>query len=135
MNKPQTQQLIRVYKRQSKSPWTDHSTVLLLADHKLENDEIQLSFNKYIYLHRNVEGQILGISISKSILESNPEFQTQYLEGIDAYMMLLIYIDDIAAFCELFSKEFVSIFGIHPNYYFEAAEQFLSDLIIAADAQ
>jgi hypothetical protein len=134
MNKPQTQ-LIRVYKRQSKSPWDDHSTVLLLAEHKLENDEIQLSFNKYIYLHRNVEGQIIGISISKSLLEDNIEFETQYLIGIDAYMMLLIYIDDIATFCELFSNEFISIFGVHPHYYFEAAEQYWSDLIIAADAQ
>ncbi|MGI2107434.1 hypothetical protein ACRN9A_20095 [Shewanella frigidimarina] len=135
MNKTQTQQLIRIYKRQSKSPWDDHSTVLLLAEHKLENDEIQLSFNKYIYLHRNVEGQILGISISKSLLQSNPEFETQYLEGIDAYMMLLIYIDDIAAFCELFSKEFISIFGIHPRYYFDVGAEYWSDLIIAADVQ
>ncbi len=134
MNKPQTQ-LIRVYKRQSKSPWDDHSTVLLMADHQLENDEIQLSFNNYIYLHRSVDGQIIGISISKSLLEEHTELESQYLTGIDAYMMLLIYIEDITAFCGLFSNEFISIFGIHPNYYFEAAEQYWSDLIIAADAQ
>ncbi|OBT08227.1 hypothetical protein A9267_10950 [Shewanella sp. UCD-FRSSP16_17] len=133
MNKSQTQ-LIRVYKRQSKSPWDDHSTVLLLADHQLENNEVQVSFNKYIYLHRNVQGQMIGISISKSLLEENAELESQYLTGIEAYMMLLIYIDDIAAFCERFRNEFKSIFGVYPHYYFETAEQCWSDLIIAADA-
>uniref|UniRef100_UPI003B5B2F36 hypothetical protein n=1 Tax=Shewanella gaetbuli TaxID=220752 RepID=UPI003B5B2F36 len=134
MNKPKTS-LVKVYKRQSKSPWDDHSNVLLLADIKDENDEMQLSFNKYIYLHRSVTGHILGISISKSLLEQNPEFETQYLSGIDAFTILLIYIDDIAAFCEQFSSEFSEIFGIHPKYYFEAAEEYWADLIMTDDAQ
>ena len=69
-----------------------------------------MSFNNYIYLHRNVECQMIGISISKSLLEDNAELESQYLTGIGAYMMLLIYIEDIAAFCELFSNEFISIF-------------------------
>ena len=72
---------IREYQRQSKSPWRDHSTVLLLADHQVvEDDDIELSFSRYIYQHRDSAGRILGMSISKSIQEENPELDSQYLE-------------------------------------------------------
>ncbi len=44
---------IRVYQRQSKSPWSDHSTVLLLAGHQVtEGGAMELSFNRYIYQHK-----------------------------------------------------------------------------------
>ena len=80
---------IRVYQRKSKSPWDDHSTVLLLADiDENDNDPRALQFTRYIYLHRDIKGQHLGISISKSLFEEHTEFDTQYLMGLEMMMLL-----------------------------------------------
>ncbi|MDT3280679.1 MULTISPECIES: hypothetical protein [Shewanella] len=126
---------IRVYQRKSKSPWDDHSTVLLLADiDENDNDPRALQFTRYIYLHRDIKGQHLGISISKSLLEEHAEFDTQYLMGLEMMMLLLMYKDDISAFCELFTAEFQQIFGLPPILYFDAAEQFWAEQIIEAEA-
>lgn len=115
---------IREYQRQSKSPWRDHSTVLLLAGHQVTEDEdIELSFNRYIYQHRDAAGRILGMSISKSIQEEHPELDSQYLEDIDMYMVLLLYKEEIQSFCGLFDDEFEAIFGLLPEIYFDIAEQ------------
>ena len=115
---------IREYQRQSKSPWSDHSTVLLLADHQVtQDDDIELSFSRYIYQHRDSAGRILGMSISKSIQEEHPELDSQYLEDLDMYMVLLLFKDEIQSFCGLFDDEFEGIFGLPPEIYFDIAEQ------------
>lgn len=117
-------QFIRKYKRQSKSIWdNDSSTLLLLADvEQSDEGEVDLSFNRYIYLHRDNVGRVLGISISKGMLEENPEFDSRYLDGVDMYGFLLLHIDAITEFCCLFANEFESIFLLEPRTYFEAAE-------------
>ena len=115
---------IREYQRQSKSPWSDHSTVLLLAEHQVtEENDIELNFARYIYQHRDSAGRILGVSISKSIREEHPELESQYLEDLDMYMALLLLKDEIQSFCGLFDDEFEETFGLPPEVYFEVAEQ------------
>ncbi|PKH62858.1 hypothetical protein CXF83_09910 [Shewanella sp. Choline-02u-19] len=117
-------QFIREYQRQSKSPWNDHCTILLLADHQLsEGNDIKLTFARYIYQHRDSAGRILGMSISKSIQEEHPELDNQYLEDLDMYMVLLLLKDEVQSFCGLFDDEFESIFGLPPEVYFDIAEQ------------
>lgn len=117
-------QFIREYQRQSKSPWRDHSTVLLLAGHQVtEEDDIELSFSRYIYQHRDAAGRILGMSISKSVQEEHPELDSQYLEDTDMYMVLLLLKEEIQSFCGHFDDEFESIFGLPPEIYFDIAEQ------------
>ncbi|MCG9714838.1 hypothetical protein L1D40_13655 [Shewanella insulae] len=115
---------IREYQRKSKSPWDDHCTVLLLADYQVNTEEtMELNFGQYIYQHRDSAGRILGISVSKSILEDFPEFTNQYLEGIDMYIILLLLKEEIRTFCNLFKQEFLGIYGLYPNEYFAQAEQ------------
>ena len=115
---------IREYQRQSKSPWSDHCTVLLYAEHlKIDDGGVELSFGRYIYQHRDSAGRILGMSISKSIQEEHPEFDSQYLDGLDMYMVLLLLKEEIQSFCGLFDSEFEAIFGLPPEIYFDIAEQ------------
>ncbi|MGK0270012.1 MAG: hypothetical protein ACI88H_000645 [Cocleimonas sp.] len=117
-------QFIREYQRQSKSPWNDHFTVLLLAEYQVTEDNgIELSFARYIYQHRDSTGRILGMSISKSIREDHPELDSQYLEDLDMYMVLLLLKDEIQGFCGLFDDEFEDIFGVPAEIYFDVAEQ------------
>lgn len=120
-------QFIRKYKRISKSKWASHdkSTILLLADVIADSDgEIELGFTRYIYLHRDEVGKVLGISISKAIFdETDLHFVERYLEGSDMLLLLLTYIDEITEFCDLFSDEFKSIFMLSPKEYFEVAIQ------------
>lgn len=127
---------IREYQRKSKSPWDDHSTVLLLANNEQEDDnELNLIFTRYIYQHRDAAGRILGISISKSILEEHTELDSQYLTGIDMYIVLLLLKEDIATFCQLFKEEFESIYGLPPMAYFEVAELTWANKIIEDESQ
>lgn len=121
-------QFIRQYVRASKSPWDDCSTILLLAD-VIDEQSLELNFNNYIYLHRDSVGKILGISISNSMLEKNPSFENRYLEGVDMTLFLLIYIEQITQFCELFSEEFQQIFMQTPTTFFAAAENDWVDII------
>ncbi|MFV7770150.1 hypothetical protein [Shewanella marisflavi] len=65
--------------------------------------------------------------MSKSILKDFPEFTSQYLEGIEMYIILLLLKEEIRHFCELFKCEFLDIFGLYPNEYFEQAEQHWAD--------
>ena len=119
---------IREYQRKSKSPWDDHCTILLLAEQQESvQGAIELSFGQYIYQHRDSAGRILGISVSKSILEDFPEFTSQYLEGIDMYIILLLLKEEIRTFCNLFKQEFLEVFGLYPHEYFDQAEQHWAD--------
>ncbi|RYV01141.1 hypothetical protein SOPP22_16425 [Shewanella sp. OPT22] len=117
-------QFIRKYKRQSKSPWSsDDSTILLYANLvSADGDDIKLSFEEYIYLHRNCVGEVLGVSVSNSILEFYDEFDSQYLMGFEMYALLLMYIEPITEFCSVFATEFEHIFLLDPKSYFTAAE-------------
>ncbi|WP_028834973.1 MULTISPECIES: hypothetical protein [unclassified Pseudoalteromonas] len=121
-------QFIRQYVRASRSPWDDCSTILLLAD-VVNEQAMELNFNHYIYLHRDSVGNVLGISISNSMLEKNPSFESRYLEGVDMTLFLLIYIEQITQFCELFSEEFQQIFMQTPTTFFAAAENDWVDII------
>ncbi len=121
-------QFIRQYVRASRSPWDDSTTILLLAD-VVNEQEIELSFNNYIYLHRDSVGKALGISISNQMLEKNPSFENRYLEEVDMVLFLLIYIEQITQFCELFSEEFQQIFMQTPTTFFAAAESDWVDII------
>lgn len=118
-------QFIRKYKRVSKSKWAtlDKSTILLLADVTgTAENEVELGFSKYIYLHRDDVGKVLGISISKSIFDAHStQFEDRYLEGEDMLTVMLIYVDEIIEFCELFKNDFESAFLLSPRVYFEAA--------------
>ncbi|MEI4549937.1 hypothetical protein [Pseudoalteromonas spongiae] len=118
-------QFIRKYKRISKSKWSsqDKSTILLLADVTgTAENEVAFGFSKYIYLHRDDVGKVLGISISKSIFDSySTQFEDRYLEDEDMLTVMLIYIDEIIEFCELFTDDFESVFMLSPRVYFEAA--------------
>ncbi|MDC9526791.1 hypothetical protein PSH54_15030 [Pseudoalteromonas sp. Angola-30] len=121
-------QFIRQYVRASKTPWDDCTTVLLLAD-IVDKKTMDLSFTNYVYLHRDSVGQTLGISISKQLLEANPEFTSRYLEGIEMVGFLLIYLEQIAEFCELFHEEFQSLFMLTPSSFFRVAEsEWLAEL-------
>ncbi|WP_286890768.1 hypothetical protein [Pseudoalteromonas sp. ESRF-bin5] len=119
--KEQKSPFIRQYVRASKSPWEDASTILLLAD-VIDKQTLEIGFTNYIYLHRDSVGSVLGISISQQLLAANPEFSERYLEGIEMYAFLLIHIEDITNFCNLFSAEFEQLFMLKPNEYFAAAE-------------
>ena len=116
-------QFIRKYKRASKSIWDgDSSTILLLAD-VVDNDAgLEVTYSNYIYLHQDNVGRVLGISISKAMIEQHPEFESKYLEGLEMYAFLLMYIDEVTEFCDLFTDEFESIFLLQPRDFFEAAE-------------
>lgn len=114
-------QFTRKYKRASKSPWNDMSTLLLLAD--IESiQSMNLSFEKYIYCHRDSLGKVLGISLSKAMLDANPDFSGRYLEGVEMYAFLLLYIDDIKSFCSVFEDEFTEFFMLPPAAFFSVAE-------------
>jgi hypothetical protein len=78
---------------------------------------------RYIYLHRDDVGRIQGISISKTLLNENPEFEirTQYLSGFEMYGFLLLYLEEITEFCSHFADEFEQMFMLPPKTYFEAA--------------
>lgn len=85
-------QFIRIYKRSSKSPWSDHSTLLLLANAKSDDDSLTLDFSRYIYLHRDSAGRTLGLSLSKSIIAESELDCEQYVEGAEMYTILLIFL-------------------------------------------
>ncbi|WP_245837150.1 hypothetical protein [Paraferrimonas sedimenticola] len=123
-------QFLREYKRASQSPWDDVSTVLLYCRHGTDDEgQRQFSFDRYIYQHRAGDGRILGISISKAILEAHDEFSGRYLEGDEMVLCLLVYIDEIRSFCGLFAQEFEAVFGLPPEPYFEVAQAYWLSLI------
>ena len=105
--------IIRKYVRKSRSPFTgDDSTLLLLANYQEEGDQLLLSFERYIYLHRDEVGRWLGISLSSSIIDELSDDEGKYRSGIQALSVLLKYHSDIGEFIQYFSDEIESIFGI-----------------------
>jgi len=105
--------IIRKYVRKSRSPFTgDDSTLLLLANYQEEGDQLLLSFERYIYLHRDEVGRWLGISLSSSIIDELSDDKGKYRSGIQALSVLLKYHNEIGEFIHYFSGEIESIFGI-----------------------
>ena len=117
-------QFSHVYSRSSFSPWEDASNLLLLADiQSQQGDKLELGYEHVIYLHRSKSGESLGVSISKQLLKENPEFESRYLEGVEMYCFLLTYIDEIRNFCRFHQNEFLAMFLLPVDTFFEAAEQ------------
>ena len=99
-----TQSIIRKYQRQSRSPFEgDDSTILLLANATVKANEVELDYQRYIYLHRDEVGRWLGISISKSIEDSLDDGGGKYRQGAEALLLLLSYNQEISNFLRLFS--------------------------------
>ncbi|PKH00886.1 hypothetical protein [Paraglaciecola sp. MB-3u-78] len=129
-------QFYKVYSRSSKSPWNDHRTITWLAHaQKTEDGEVILGYERYIYVHLGSSGQICGISISKQLLAENSEqFDSKYLEGgsVEMYAFLLLHIEEISVFCELFRDDFLKTFLLPPDIYFNAAEKYWLEKICDA---
>jgi hypothetical protein len=128
-------QFYKVYSRSSKSPWDDHSTICWLASaERSKDDELILRYDRYIYVHREASGKICGVSISKQLLTENPEFESKFIEGgsVEMYAFLLLHLDEITKFCELFRDEFLKTFILPPSIYFEAAEKYWLEKICDA---
>ncbi|WP_218312856.1 hypothetical protein [Alteromonas antoniana] len=121
--------LVRVYQRASKSIWEDDSTVLLLAEVHNVDGELNLSYNRYIYLHRGRSGNALGLSVSRAIQDEVELDVEKYIEGEDMNLMLLLYINEISGFCQRFSDEFTQAFLIEPKDYFDALERYLLSIL------
>lgn len=117
-------QFIRIYKRSSQSPWDDHSTVLLLANASQKGEKTELDFSRYIYLHRDIAGRVLGLSLSKSIIAESELDCDRYVSGELMYVILLMYLDEITSFCELFTEEFEVLFLASPTHYFSAMAEY-----------
>lgn len=117
-------QFIRIYKRSSQSPWDDHSTVLLLANASQKGEKTELDFSRYIYLHRDIAGRVLGLSLSKSIIAESELDCERYVSGEMMYVILLMYVDEITSFCELFTEEFEALFLASPTDILSAQAEY-----------
>lgn len=105
--------IIRKYKRQSRSPFVgDDSTILLLANLEIEDENLRLDYQRYIYLHRSETGQWLGISLSSSLIDELSDGKGKYRNHREAPTVLLRYHEEIRAFLKHFSDEIESVFGI-----------------------
>ncbi|MEZ9370467.1 hypothetical protein AB4140_16825 [Shewanella sp. 10N.286.51.B2] len=113
-------QVFRLYPKSS-NRITENYSLLLLANVDSDNGTAKLWFERYIYLHLDKEGHMLGISISESLLYKHADLGAQYLTGVDMIKILLMYKDEITAFCEMYSLEFQTMFGLCPTDYFEFA--------------
>jgi hypothetical protein len=125
----------KVYKRASKSPFEDHGTILWLACClETDDEDIQLNYERYIYIHKSANGAICGISVSKQILGENPEFEdNKYMTGVLMYKFLLLHISEMYEFCDVFRDQFIEVFLIPPLEYFTAADDYWSQVVADAD--
>lgn len=105
----------------SELPFPSVSTSLWLANVVDDGGDLRLNYDRYIYVHRDDVGRVTGISVSKSMLVEHPNLTSQHLTGDLVYAVLLFYIDEIEAFCELWADEFEQFFLLRPDEYFEAA--------------
>tara|TARA_Y100000114_G_C11743722_1_gene320442 strand:- start:428 stop:820 length:393 start_codon:yes stop_codon:yes gene_type:complete len=105
--------IIRKYQRRSRSPFEgDDSTILLLANLTAEPTGVVLDYQRYIYLHRDIVGRWLGISISHSLEQEMNDGGGKYRQGKEALSLLLSYHQEITDFLRHFSGDVESIFGI-----------------------
>lgn len=115
--------IVRKYVRQSRSPFVDDdSTILLLASLSEESNQITVSYDRYIYLHRDQVGRWLGISISKALEEELADGGGKYREHASALRVLLRYHSDIKTFLSFFSDEVETIFGLDSETWLYACK-------------
>lgn len=101
MSQNKQTKFVKKLQRESKSPFNDSSTALWLANIVSKADEeLILNYSRYIYIHRDDCGRIVGISISKSMVAEHSNVQSQYLTGNLMYAILLYYIEEIQTFIE-----------------------------------
>lgn len=101
MSQKQNLKFVKKFQRESKSPFDDASTALWLANIISKPDEeLKLDYSRYLYVHRDEYGRIVGISISNSMVADHPNIDSQYLTGDLMYAMLLFYIDEIEKFID-----------------------------------
>ncbi|CAA0295617.1 hypothetical protein HGG65_08870 [Alteromonadaceae bacterium A_SAG4] len=115
--------IVRKYVRQSRSPFVgDDSTILLLATVTEDNDQIAVSYDRYIYLHRDQVGRWLGISISKAVEAELTDGGGKYRENASALKVLLHYHSHIKTFLSYFSDEIEAIFGLDSETWLYACK-------------
>ena len=121
--KTQQSQIIRKYKRQSKSKWQaqDDSTILLLATIE-DKKSLLLKYDRYIYLHRDEVGRWLGISLSNQIQTELADDNGKFRECFDMLAVLVKYHSEISGFLAYFSDEIEAIFGIDATTWLEIAQ-------------
>ena len=73
-------------------------------------------------LNKNDSPDFLGLdTLIERLGLNSTQFEDRYLEGEEMLTVMLIYIDEIIEFCELFTNDFESVFMISPRVYFEAS--------------
>lgn len=123
--------IIRKYKRQSRSPFVgDDSTILLLANLEIEDENLLLDYQRYIYLHRSETGRWLGISLSSSLIDELSDAKGKYRSHGEALTVLLRYHEEIRAFLKHFSDEIESVFGIDAETWMIACKARWRKLIL-----
>ncbi|MCL1068898.1 hypothetical protein L2735_19235 [Shewanella olleyana] len=123
----------KIFRLHPKSRGNLSCSLLLLANADSNNESPNLCFSRYIYLNVDAEWNMLGITISKSILSKHADFSEQYLTGTDMLKVLIMYKDEIAMFCELYCSQFSKIFGLCPTDYFEFATPVWEEHVNALD--
>ncbi len=134
MSHNQQIKFVKQFKRESKSPFDDASSALWLANVVSKPDEeLKLDFSRYLYVHRDICGCIVGASISKSIVADHPNINSQYLTGELMYGVLIFYIKEIRSFCKLWADEFETFHLLPPDDYFEAASLRWNAIVVKSD--
>lgn len=124
MSQSPQSQFVRLYKRQSKSPFDDASTILLLANVvSFDEHNLHLDFSRYIYLHRDDVGKPVGLSVSNTIAKQELNLDSKYIAMENAFPVLNEYLAEIESFCEIWSIEFQELFLLPPNHYWKVILQ------------
>ena len=115
--------IVRKYVRQSRSPFEgDDSTILLLASLNDEGKQIAITYDRYIYLHRDLLGRWLGISLSNSLVHELGDNRGKYRNGRESLSVLLMYHREITLFLKFFSSEIEAIFGMDADTWLIACK-------------
>lgn len=116
-------QFVKKLTRASKAPFETVTTHLWLANVTSDEGEpLSLNYSRYLYVHYDLAGKVIGISISKSMVNDHPNIYSQYIEYSDLmFGVLIFYIEEIERFCQLWANDFEKYFLLPPDDYFEAA--------------
>ena len=107
--------LICVYKRKTKWPWNSKLTIILLAN-TVHTVNLKIDLSRYIYQHRDADGKIVGISVSRSIQK---ELECErYIDGDKMHIVLVYFQKEISVFCKYFYDDFKSTGNFSPDLFF-----------------
>ena len=121
MSQSPQSQFVRLYKRQSKSPFDDASTILLLANVSITKEQnIKLDFSRFIYLHRDCLGKPLGLSVSDKMMKEELKLKSKYISIEHAFPVLNTYLEEIENFCQIWAADFEDLFLLPPREYWKA---------------